>query len=249
MQQRYKGYITNLSLDCVIFGFHKKDLKVLLLKLKNNSGYSLPGGFIRMDETIEEAAENELNNRTGLSNIYLRQFHVFSELERSKNNPIIRILESEGIFEKSDLGYFKNRFISIGFYALVDYTKVVPVPDSISEGCEWRNIEDDIPVMLDHGKIIRTARTALQRHINNSPVGINLLPKKFTMTELQYLYEAILDTSLDRRNFHRRMLSYNILDRLDEKRKGGAHKSPYLYKFNKKRYQLALDEGLMNSWK
>ncbi len=248
MENSGKAYINNLSIDCVIFGFHNNKLKVLLLKLKNNAGYSLPGGFIRIDETIEEAARKELKNRTGLENIFLRQFYVFSDLDRAENNPVIQILRDRKVYDESSLKYFDKRFITIGFFALVEYTKVVPVPDIISESCEWMNLDDDIPIMLDHRKIIKMAHVALKKQINNSPIGINLLPDKFTLPELQRLYETILGTKLDRRNFQRRIHAYNILHKLNEKRRGGAHKSPYLYKFNKKRYQFALENGLMNNW-
>ena len=243
-------YLYNVMVDCVIFGFGSSQLKFLLLKLKNNAGYSLPGRLIRYHDTVEKAAEIELQERTGLKNIYLRQFNVFSKVDRFNNNPITQIVKEEfPDASEEDLDYFRDRFISIGFYALVDYTKVDPKPDRISDSCIWVNIDDSIPLILDHREIIKTAHATLKNQINTRPIGMNLLPKKFTMPELQILYELILEKKLDRRNFQRRILSYNILDKLDEKRRGGAHKSPYLYKFNTKRYYQALEHGLINNWR
>ncbi len=241
-----KKFLDHISLDCVIFGFHNNELKVLTLLLKYSKEYTLPGGFLKLEETLEEAAQRVLQERTGLKNIFLKQFRVFSEPKRSKTNPVIQDIVNSG--RHPDMEFFAKRFISIGFYALVDFTKVKPTPDFFSEKCEWKNINEDAPYILDHRKIIERALYVLRLQLNYQPIGYNLLPEKFTMPELQKLYETILGKELDRRNFQRKILSYKILNKLNERKKGGAYKAPFLYEFNLDNYQKALDDGLSGGW-
>ena len=241
-----KEFLDHISLDCVIFGFHDSELKVLTLHLKYSKKYALPGGFLKKDETLESAAKRVLKERTGLDNIFLKQFKVFSDLLRAKTNPALEDLKASG--HSPNLEFFEKRFISVGFYALVDYTKVEPKHDSFSDKCEWKNVNDDVSYMLDHKKIIDKAHEVLRVQLSYQPIGYNLLPEKFTMPELQKLYESILGKQLDRRNFQRKILSYKILNKLNERRKGGAHKSPYLYEFNLENYQKALNEGFSGGW-
>lgn len=239
-------FLDHISLDCVVFGFHDKELKILSMHLKQSGQYALPGGFLKKNETIEKAVNRVLKSRTSLDQIFLRQFQVFSEPSRSRSNPALKDLESSGM--DPDMNFFNKRFISIGFYALVDYTKVNPVPDFFSDRCEWKNVDEPVLYMLDHRAIIEQALTALRLQLNHQPIGYNLLPEEFTMPELQKLYESILGKELDRRNFQRKILSYNILDRLNERRKGGANRAPYLYRFNPDNYRNALKEGLRGGW-
>ena len=240
-----ENFLDHISLDCVIFGFHDGELKVLTLRLKYTKEYALPGGFLGKEETLEDAAKRVLQERTGLENIFLKQFKVFSDPDRSKTNVAIQDLINTGAHP--DLHFFEKRFISIGFYALVDFTKVKPAPDFFSDKCEWKNVNEEAPYILDHKKIIEKALEVLRLQLSYQPIGYNLLPEKFTMPELQKLYETILGRELDRRNFQRKMLSYKILNKLDERKKGGAYKSPFLYEFNLENYQKALNEGLSGS--
>lgn len=240
-------FLPHISLDCVIFGFHAGQLKILLLKMRFQDELALPGGFLKKDETLEEAAIRTLRERTGLENIFLQQFHVFSAPERSDPGQRPKDLERAGIHPAKAV-WFAQRFISVGFYALVEFSRVDPQPDSISDACNWYNLEDRGPMILDHDLILRTALATLRAQLDRQPIGYNLLPRKFTMPELQKLYETILDKKLDRRNFQRRMLSYGILRSLDEKRTGVAHKAPYLYSFQLRNYQKALQEGLGGGW-
>ena len=239
-------FLDHISLDCVIFGFHENELKVLALHYKTTKEYALPGGFVRKDESLENAAKRVLKQRTGLDNIFLKQFGIFSDPARSNMNPAVKDILELG--SDVDINFFDQRFISVGFYALVEYTKVNPTPDFISDSCLWINIKDDIQLLLDHNHIITKALEELRVQLNYQPIGYNLLPEKFTMPELQKLYETILGKELDRRNFQRKILSYKILDKLDERRHGGAHKSPYLYAFNLENYQKALNDGLTGGW-
>lgn len=232
-----KVFLPHLSIDCVIFGFHENRLKVLLLKWKERGQWSLPGGFIRHNESIDSSAKRTLKERTGLSNIYLRQFYTFGEPNRDRNKPFIKRQQVKKT-------WLDNRFITVGFYALVEYSKVSPQPDWLSESCVWCDIDDVPKLIYDHNDIINKALEVLRISLNDMPVGYNLLPAKFTMPELQNLYETILGVKLDRRNFQKKMLSFGLLERLNERKTGGAHKSPYLYRFDKKKYDRAMKQGL-----
>jgi ADP-ribose pyrophosphatase YjhB (NUDIX family) len=239
-------FLNHISLDCVVFGFHDNQLKVLLIRRKFTKEWALPGGFVREDESIEIAATRVLQERTGLDNIFLKQFKVFSEPTRSKRNPIVQDLVNSG--KNTDLEWFDQRFISVGFYALVDFSKVEPTPDSISDLCDWKNLGEVDSLILDHNQILNKALETLRLQLNYQPLGYNLLSDRFTMPELQKLYETILAKELDRRNFQRKMLSYGILNKLEERKTGGAHKAPYLYEFNLENYQKALQNGLYGGW-
>jgi 8-oxo-dGTP diphosphatase len=128
--------------------------------------------------------------------------------------------------------WFSGRFLTIGYYALVDFFEVNPQHDKFSELCTWRDLDDMPPLELDHQLIFKTALDTLRLQLNYQPIGYNLMPKEFTMPELQKLYETILGKKLDRRNFQRRILGFGILNRAEQPRKGGAHKAPYLYSFD-----------------
>ncbi|MCX6221005.1 MAG: NUDIX domain-containing protein [Bacteroidia bacterium] len=239
-------FLNHLSLDCVVFGFHDSQLKVLLLRMKRTKDWALPGGFVKPDETFEVAASRVLKERTGLGDIFLKQFKIFSDPLRSQNNPIVSDLEEEK--DKGCIEWFHQRFISVGFYALVDFSKAEPTPDFFSDQCSWKALDEVDALMLDHTQILTKALETLRLQLNYQPIGYNLLPDKFTMPELQKLYETILGKELDRRNFQRRMLSYGILNKLEERKTGGAHKSPFLYEFNLGNYQKALQVGLYGGW-
>jgi 8-oxo-dGTP diphosphatase len=249
--QRQKDYVPAHSVDLVIFGFHGNELKILLLQYTEGS-WSLPGGFIRKDEHLDDAATRVLEERSGLKKIFLKQFYSFGDPGRSRLNNRARQLEK--LFEKDAHSaelrqWFLGRFISTGYYALVEYTKVNPVPDDFSSRCNWCDV-DSLPdnLIADHTQIIRKALETLRQQIHFQPIGMNLLPRKFTISEIQSLYEAITGTKLDRRNFLRRISGYKILIRLPDKRTGTAYKAHYLYSFDKKAYQLALENGLTNLW-
>lgn len=234
-----REFLPHVSIDCVIFGFHENQLKVLLLKWKDNGPWCLPGGFVGRSESLDESAIRVLQERTGLQNIYLRQFHTFGHPQREKNKDKLSIIQQGG-----PKGWLQERFISVGYYALVEYSQVTPQPDFLSETCRWQDVEALPRLMLDHNEIVKTGLEALRLSLNDHPVGYNLLPEKFTMPELQRLYETVLSKPLDRRNFQKKMLSLGILERLKERKTGGAHKSPFLYRFDRKRYEKAMKQGL-----
>lgn len=233
-----KNYVPSISIDCVVFGFHESNLKVLLLKFKESNLWGLPGGYLHKSEHLEQGAQRILRERTGAENVFLHQFKTFGERNRS-----------EAFFNNfpDDL-WHKQRYISVANYALIDYTTVQPIADEFSDDCQWKNIDNLPSLMMDHDKIFKEALLQLRRDLNYKPIGLNLLPEKFTMPELQKLYEIILGKTLNRGNFYRKMKRYDILTKLQETRKGGAHKSPDLYSFNITKYQAALQNGLQESW-
>lgn len=236
IEHGHEIYLRHISADCVIFGFHENELRVLLLKWKNGP-WCLPGGFVRKEDSLEQSAVRIVKERTGLDNIFMRQFYVFSAPDRERKKETMPYAAHEG--------WLMERFITVGFYALVEFSKVSPKPDGFSSECTWWDVHS-VPknMFLDHNDIFEKALQTLRMSLNDHPIGYELLPAKFTMPELQRLYETILDRSLDRRNFQKKMLSLGILERLKERKLGGAHKAPYLYKFNKGRYDKALKQGL-----
>ncbi len=240
-------FMPSVSLDCVIFGFHENELKVLLLKMKSADKWALPGGFIFKQEAIDEAATRVLQERTGLQDIFLRQFHVFGQPKRTEKKTHLNMLKKDGIKVNKN-NWIIQRFITVGYYALVDFVHVHPKPDLSSVACEWHDLHSIKELFMDHKNILDKALDTLRLQLNHEPIGYNLLPQKFTMPELQKLYETILDKPLDRRNFQRRILSFGLVKKLKETRKGGAHKAPYLYSFDLKKYKKALEEGLQGGW-
>jgi ADP-ribose pyrophosphatase YjhB (NUDIX family) len=238
----HEKFLRHISVDCIIFGFHDNELKVLLLHAKYASLWALPGGFILKEEHMNEAAKRILKQRTGLDEIYMKQFYVFSAPERSPRKLNQQFLKNAGV--EAEESWMFERFITVGYTALVDFSKVKPVPDSFSSACEWFNIHEIPDMLLDHGEILTKALENLQLQLNYHPVGYNLLSAKFTMPELQKLYETILDRKLDRRNFQRKIVGTGVLKRLNETKKGVAHKAPYYYKFDLRKYEQALKGGM-----
>lgn len=243
VQVELKKYLPHVSIDCTIFGFHDGQLKVLLLRWKETNDWCLPGGRILPDENLDTAAYRSLRQRTGLNEIFLQQFHTFGDVGRykhySKEETLIRL----GLPADLDYSTF-GRDISVGYYALVEFAEVVPTPDFFTDECRWWDIDQIPPLLFDHNDMVRVALKTLRQQLSYQPIGYNLLPDTFTMPELQRLYETILGQPLDRRNFQKRMLGYDILERLEERKTGVAHKAPYLYRFNMEKYEQVLSNEL-----
>lgn len=235
-KKAYEMYVPHISVDTVIFGFNGDQLKVLLLKMKFNQQWFLPGGYMKKEENLESAAIRILRERTQLDKIFLQEFAVFSELNRSE----------ETFKDFPDDLWHKKRFISVGYYALVNHKDVSPIGDELSESCDWIILDEleSQNITMDHKQIIEKALNTLREQISYKPIGLNLLPEKFTLSELQKLYEAILGRTLNRGNFYRKIKNIGILKKLDEQRKGGAHKAPDLYIFNQENYFRTLESGI-----
>lgn len=246
----YRGtevFLPSVSVDCVIFGFHASELKVLLLRAKNIGRWALPGGFVYKDENVEEAAARVLQERTQLTGIFLQQFYLFGDVKRTEQKHARNFLEEAGL-KDPDSHWILQRFVTVGYYALVEFEKVRPIGDETSSECAWHSVQDLHNLIIDHKQIIEQGLKSLRVHLNYQPIGFNLLPKEFTLKDLQAIYETILGKKLDRSNFQRKILSYGILDRKEKQFNGGSHRAPYLYSFNKKKYFKALTEGLNKDW-
>jgi len=225
-----KEYLSHIAYDSVIFGFSGNKLKILIMKYHNTGFFALPGGFVRLDEDLNTAVRRGLKERTGLDNIYLEQFYTFGDVARFQPGVMKTILEANG-HDVAENHWMLDRFISIAYYALINYDKVVPTPDALSDSCDWYALDKLPPLMQDHQQIVEKALQTLRDNLERKLVGVNLLPPLFTMNELQKVYEAILGEKLRRTTFQRKMLSLNFLQRHDKQYSGKAHKAPFLYSF------------------
>jgi ADP-ribose pyrophosphatase YjhB (NUDIX family) len=225
-------YLPGLAVDTVIFGLHDKQLKILILKYLNTRLYALPGGFIGVKEDVHTAARRVLAERTGLEKIFLQQFYTFGDCARYDPAPMRLIMRQHEPNIPED-HFLLRRFVSVGYYALVDFTRVIPRPDKLSDSCEWYDLENLPPLMQDHRQIVEKALGILRANLDRELIAFNLLPERFTIPELQLAYETILGETLNRSSFQRRMLGLGILKRDEKKFSGGAHKAPYLYSFSR----------------
>lgn len=239
-----KYFLRNVSVDNVIFGYHEKQLKVLLQRPAGIEKWFLPGGYIQRTETIEEAAIRIAEDRTKLKNLYLKQFKSFGTPKRISDESDFTPKLFKNLELDSDHWMF-DYFVSLGYYTLTEFSKVEPNGEYYAEECMWWEITNIPEMMFDHRNIISEALNSLRIDIHHFPIGIELLPEKFTLPEIQCLYETILDRKLDSRNFSKKLISMGIIKKLEEKRNIGAHRAPNLYVFDKEFYLKALDEGLV----
>lgn len=214
----------------MIFGFSGEKLKILIMKYHNTGLYALPGGFVDLNENLNDAVRRGLKERTGLDNIYLEQFYTFGDVARYKPEIMQTILEANGKSLEEN-HWMLERFISVAYYALINYDKVVPTPDTLSDSCTWYAVDELPNLMLDHREIVQRALKTLGENLDKKLVGANLLPTRFTIPTLQKVYEAILGEKLNRTAFQRKILSLGILKRHEKEYSGKAHKAPYLYSF------------------
>lgn len=225
-----KDFIEHISVDCTVFGFHKNNLKVLLLKYHDLNMWALPGGFVFNNENIDDAAARVLYERTHLQDIFLDQFHTFGKIDRTENNVHQILFKNKGITLPKNHWIFQ-RYITIAYCSLVDYTLANTFPDSINEECGWFYVNQLPKMAFDHEKIIKRGLRHLRKNLDTQLVAYNLLPEKFTMNDLQNLYETVLGKKLRQNNFQKKMLSLNTLERLEKYYDGSANKAPYLYKY------------------
>ncbi len=227
-----KNFIPNISVDCTIFGFHDNILKVLLLKYHDLDLWSLPGGFVFIDEDLRDAAARVLYERTHLKDLFLEQFHTFGRLDRTENNVHKTLINNKGL-DVSKNHWILQRFITVGYCSLIDFSLTNTFPDAFNESCEWFEVNKLPNMAFDHARIITEGLEHLRKNIDTQVAASNLLPEKFTMKDLQSLYETVLGEQFRRNNFQRKLLSMNYLERLDKLYDGSSNKAPYLYKFIK----------------
>ena len=231
--------LPNISVDCVIFGFDFEKLNILLVERKLIdektsieliNDLTLVGYHIFNDENLDNAATRILKDTTGLENIYLEQFHTFGDLNRV-TNPIDQ-LWINSIGEE-----FNDRIITVGYFSLIDNTKVTLV--NTNRNIDWYPVYqlNKLTLAFDHRQIINKALEALRKKMRLEPIAFKLLPEKFTLTQLQKLYEEVMRIKLDKRNFRKKIAQMPYVVPLIEKQKGVAHKPAQLFKFSKKVFE------------
>lgn len=225
-----ENYVKQISIDCTIFSVQNAKLKVLLLKWQGVEYWSLPGGFIRTDEDLDDAARRILYERTYLEKIYLEQFNTFGAVDRTSINVHWDFLKARNI-ELPDDHWVFERFLSVGYCSLVDYTKVNAFPRYFNETGQWFDVGDLPKLAFDHKEIVERGCEYIRKNIDTQIAASKLLPEKFTMKELQTVYETVLGENFRRNNFQRKILGLNSLERLEKLYDGSANKAPYLYRF------------------
>lgn len=215
-----------LTVDCVVFGFDEGALKVLLIRrgiepFKNR--WALPGGFVRPDETLDDAALRELQEETGLKKVYLEQLYTFGAIDRDP----------------------RERVVSVAYFALVRRADHLPAADTDAAEAAWFEAEKAPSLAFDHAEVLQTSLDRLRGKIRWQPVGFELLPKKFTLSQFQSLYEAILGRELDKRNFRKKLLALDLLVPLDETTTAESRRPAQLFRFDQRKYQALTRKGFI----
>ncbi|MBS1521673.1 MAG: NUDIX hydrolase [Bacteroidetes bacterium] len=243
----YLEYRPGLTVDCAIFGYHDGVLKLLLVKNKLLTKWCMPGGFVRKNENLDEAAARITTWRTGIENLFLKQFKTFGDIGR--NNPR-GAFDEEKFYELTGMKLEKDNWllsetVSVGFYAITDIVNAQPKADYISSECAWFPVDALPGLAFDHDEMAQAALFAMRIDLYHFPIGKNLLQPKFTLKEIKLLYEVLSGKKLNPSNFPNKLIALDLISRLDEKRNIGAHRSPTYYKFNDEIYKKALTEGLV----
>ena len=220
-------FLPHLSVDVVIFGYEAGELKVLLLEMSDDR-WMLPGGYIYKEESVDAAAKRLLLERTGLEQMHLKQFYAFGRPERSFSSEIKKLFADFSLPWRDDL-WINNRFVSIGYYALVHLPETRPVAGMFARNVKWFGVDALPALLLDHQEIILKAKTEFQKDLKTYPVAYHLLPAKFTMPELHRVFETVMEKQMDRSRFQKKMFEYDVFQRLEERREGVPHRRPYLY--------------------
>ncbi len=214
-----------LTVDAVVFGWENENIQVLLIKRKVppfEGAWAFPGGFVHPDEALKEAARRELQEETGLKDMYLEQLFTFGGPGRDP----------------------RGHTVTVAYYALVNLARYRELrPDTDAADARWFPMDALPELAFDHGGILSTAWERLQGKVRYQPVGFELLPPEFSIAQLRKLYETILGTSFDRRNFRKKFLQMELLIELDKQEEGKPHRGAKLYRFDRKRYQQLEQEG------
>ena len=224
MAFKYEYARPALTVDCVVFGLDESDLKVLLIErdLPPFEGkWALPGGFVRVEESLDDAALRELEEETGLKKVFLEQLYTVGDLKRDP----------------------RERVVTVAYYALVRLSSHKVQAATDARQALWFAIDGLPKLAFDHDKILKMAHERLRGKVRYQPIGFELLPQKFTLRQLQHLYEVVLDRELDKRNFRKKILGMEILEELDEVETDVAHRAARLYRFDKRAYKDMTKQG------
>ncbi len=224
MPQTYEYPRAALTVDCVVFGFDEAELKVLLIQrgiAPFQGRWALPGGFVRVEETVDEAARRELAEETGLSDVFLEQLYTFGTVNRDP----------------------RERVVSVAYYSLVKLAEHPATGASDASDAAWYPVASPPTLAFDHAEILQTALQRLRGKVRYEPIGFELLPQKFTLSQLQHLYETVLQTELDKRNFRKKILAMGLLVPLKEQARTGAHRPAQLFRFDAKKYAAFKRKG------
>jgi len=214
----------SVTVDCVVFGLDDEDLKVLLIERDRPpfaGTWALPGGFVEPAETLAAAALRELAEETGVSKVFLEQLYTFGEPGRDP----------------------RDRVITVAYYGLVRRLDHAPKAASDARSVGWFPASRCPPLAFDHAEIVALARQRLQAKLRYQPVGFELLPRKFTLSQIQRVYEAVLERPLDKRNFRKKLLGTGVLMELDETQRDVAHRAARLYRFDRRAYLDLVKRG------
>jgi 8-oxo-dGTP diphosphatase len=214
----------SVTVDCVVFGFDDGDLKVLLIRREAEpfrGKWALPGGFVKMEESLQEAARRELREETGVDRLYIEQLYTFGAPDRDP----------------------RGRVISVAYYALVKLTNYDVAAATDAADAAWFAINDLPSLAFDHAEIFEAALRRLKGKVRYEPIGFELLPSKFTLSQLQHLYEVVLEAPLDKRNFRKKILGTELLIELEEIEQDVAHRAARLYKFDDRKYRQLVKRG------
>jgi 8-oxo-dGTP diphosphatase len=232
-----------ISVDCVIFGFDLNQLKVLVIERSISDSekqiLTLPGDLIYEGENLDIAANRVLFELTGLQTIFLEQVGAFGDTDRLNKEADKKWLRS--VREEPDA-----RVITIAYFSLVNIHEYAPQASSFAKSAAWIPLNEIDELAFDHSDILQTALKKLKNKIRIQPVGFNLLPEKFTLSQLQKLYEAILGRELDKRNFRRKMLKLQLVEMLEERQEKVPHKPSQYFKFNETNYNKLIENGFDN---
>jgi ADP-ribose pyrophosphatase YjhB (NUDIX family) len=224
MAHSYEYARPALTVDIVVFALDEEDLQVMLVErdLAPFAGqWALPGGFVRIDESLEEAARRELEEETGLKGIFLEQLYTFGDLRRDP----------------------RERVVTVAYFALVNLQGHDVHASTDARNAAWFAVNDLPKLAFDHEKILKTAHERLKGKVRYQPIGFELLPEKFTLRQLQHLYEVVLDRELDKRNFRKKVLGMEIVKETTEIEKDVAHRAARLYRFDKRMYDRLTKQG------
>jgi 8-oxo-dGTP diphosphatase len=224
MAHTYEHPRPALTVDCVVFGFDDGDLKVLLIERQlapHRGKWALPGGFVGIGETLEAAARRELEEETGVTKLFLEQLYTFGDLHRDP----------------------RERVVTVAYFALVKLDEYRIRAASDAARAAWFSVDDLPALAFDHAHIVDVALTRLRGKVRYQPIGFELLPRKFTLSQLQHLYEAVLDRTLDKRNFRKKILGMGFITELGEIEQDVAHRAARLYSFDHRKYQQLVKAG------